>query len=72
VDHLTDPTKQRRIQLCQRTNGTTYFNEQERCKTTYTYAYGTCRNGRISKTTKVFVCGVYKSQSTASVPCSAV
>jgi hypothetical protein len=72
VDHLTDPTKQRRIQLCQRTNGTTYFNEQERCKTTYTYAYGTCRNGRISKTTRVFVCGVYQSQSTAQVPCAAI
>lgn len=72
ANHPTNATLQRRIQFCQRTDGTTYFNEEVRCKTTYTTTYGTCRSGRKSVTTNTFVCGRLTSTSTGSMPCNAI
>jgi hypothetical protein len=69
----TDNRYESRTTMFQNTSCTRYRVYQSRCRTTYTYTYGACgSNKRRILTTKVYVCGVYQSQSTASVPCAAV
>lgn len=69
----TDNRYESRTTMFQNTSCTRYRVYQSRCRTTYTYTYGGCgSNKKRIQTTKVYVCGVYQSQSTASVPCAAV
>jgi len=69
----TDNRYESRTTMFQNASCTRYRVYESRCRTTYTYTYGGCgSNKKRIQTTKVYVCGVYQSQSTASVPCAAV
>jgi hypothetical protein len=68
-----DIFKQRRVRLCQNTDGSTYLNYDYRCRTSQSVTYGTCNtktNKRV-QTTKNYSCGVLQSTTTASIPCNA-
>jgi hypothetical protein len=69
----TDNRYESRTTMFQNTSCTRYRVYQSRCRTTRTYAYGACGSNKTRiKTTKVYVCGVYQSQSSASIPCTAL
>lgn len=69
----TDNRYESRTTMFQNTSCTRFRVYQSRCRTTYVITYGGCgSNKRRIQTTKVYVCGVYQSQSTASVPCAAI
>jgi hypothetical protein len=71
--HPTDIFKQRRTRLCQNTDGSRYFDSQDRCRTSQTVTYGTCntKTNKRTQTTKNYSCGVLQSTTTASIPCNA-
>lgn len=68
-----DIYRERRVQLCQRTDGTTYFNEQIRCKTSTSTTYSTCVKKKRTQTTKYYACGkLIDTVYTYNLPCNAL
>lgn len=68
-----DIYRERRVQLCQRTDGTTYFNEQIRCKTSTSTTFSTCINKKRTQTTKYYACGkLIDTVYTYNLPCNAL
>ena len=69
----TDTRYESRTTMFQNSSCTRYPVYQSRCRTTYVVTYGACGSSKKRiQTTKVYVCGVYQSQSTASVPCAVI
>ena len=70
----TDNRYESRTTMFQNTSCTRFRVYQSRCRTTYKYTYGTCRNGRKSVTTKKYVCNVYQTgqDTVGSMPCNAI
>jgi hypothetical protein len=67
----TDSNKEQRGQNCQTADGTFYQNRQVRCKTTYVTTYGGCGSkGTKVRTIKTYVCGIFQSTSSSSIPCN--
>jgi hypothetical protein len=69
----SDPTgnQERRGRLCQYTDCSRRVEEERRCKTTYVITYGACGSkGTKVRTIKTYVCGVFKSSSSSSIPCN--
>ncbi len=68
-----DIYRERRVQLCQRTDGSTYFNEQVRCKTSTSTTYTTCVNKKRTQITKYYACGkLIDTVYTYNLPCNAL
>jgi hypothetical protein len=65
--------KELRVRVCQRTDGSTYLDYADRCRTTQTVTYGTCntKTNKRTQTTKNYSCGILQSTTTASIPCNA-
>ncbi len=70
----TDNRYESRTTMFQNTSCTRFRVYESRCRTTYTYTYGTCKNGKKSVTTKKYVCGVYQTgqDTVGSMPCTAL
>lgn len=69
----TDNRYESRTTMFQNTSCTRYRVYESRCRTTYVTTYGGCgSNGKKIKTTKTYVCGVFQSTSSSSVPCNAI
>jgi hypothetical protein len=70
----TDNRYESRTTMFQNTSCTRFRVYESRCRTTYKYTYGTCRNGRKSVTTKKYVCNVYQTgqDTVGSMPCNAI
>jgi hypothetical protein len=72
-NHPDSVFKQQRVRLCQNTDGSRYFDYDDRCRTSQSVTYGTCntKTNKKVQTTKNYSCGVLQSTTTASIPCNA-
>jgi hypothetical protein len=69
----TDNRYESRTTMFQNKSCTRYRVYESRCRTTYVITYGACGSrGTKVKTTKTYVCGVYQSSSSSSIPCTAI
>ncbi len=69
----TDNRYESRTTMFQNTSCTRYRVYESRCRTTYVITYGACGSrGTKVKTTKTYVCGVFQSSSSSSIPCTAI
>lgn len=69
----TDNRYESRTTMFQNTSCSRYRVYQSRCRTTYSVTYGACGSKKTRiKTTKTYVCGVYQSQSSSTIPCTAL
>lgn len=67
----SDTNKERRGRLCQYEDCSRRVEQQVRCKTTYVTTYGACGSkGTKVRTIKTYVCGIWQSTSSSSIPCN--